>query len=414
MLEVINRLDKIASILQDRGLLGIASQIDVVANTIEKTAANRRMREFLLEKLKEWFPDKVKALETAGMPDILRDLIDNIAATYLEIATPGRNKVLDIDELYEFKDKTTGKTQDRPIEYLHLNFFPNKLKELPSFKGLPISFYQEMGRILSRAAVSQSSQETLDRSQLATEQGQPKVNTLEYLFKKMIPEEVTYFDASTKANKTVKINPAVVAKELAVEISKSAATVLIDLFSGQLSRSDSPAYKRMQTTGVKPDFKWTAKGKAEEEERILKEVNSSRYLKEKLTKLMNSVWKGPIHIPLDTQTLSHIIDPKQVDAIFGRIHNIHRSVGYKDEERLVGAQDRVGPFPGPAAPWNTGKELILEESPGSTHYAIREGWHRLMAMVQEVAKTGQTKFTVSAFIVNPPPPEAVKKALKGL
>lgn len=410
-MRIVQTIDRLANELESKGLSKLAAELDMVANTIEKEASNRRMREFLVGKLKEWFPDKVTALVKAGLSEVLYDLVDNISATYLEIATPGRNKTLDIDEMYVYTDKKTKEKQDHPITYLHTNFFPSRVSATPTLKGMPQSFYQEMGRVLSRAVVEQSSKESVSLEHLVTEQGQPKANTLEYLFKKMIPRSIVFFDPKTKTRRTKELDPGEVAKELATEISKSSANVLVNMLSGQLSRSDSPQYKQIQSTGVKPDFRWTSQGKAEEEERLMKEVTTSRALKDKLAILMDTVWTGPESIPVDVQHLSKTFDPGQVAALIGRIHNIQKSVGYKDEERLEGSKDRLSPYPGPTVPWNPGKELILGQSMNSSLYSIREGWHRLMAMLVEVAEAGQTKFTISAYIVRPPGIPAIKQAI---
>ena len=105
-----------------------------------RNAANRRMREFLRKKLEEWFPGKIQK-----MPESVQfELVDNIAASLLEVVSPGKNKIFDKSEFVEHVDKATGKVDPYVIPMIR-TLIENESMGIPSLAGKPKSFYTEFG-----------------------------------------------------------------------------------------------------------------------------------------------------------------------------------------------------------------------------------------------------------------------------
>lgn len=381
MLEVTHRLDKVASILQDRGLLGVASQIDVVANTIEKTAANRRMREYVDERMNKWFPEKARKIKEA-MPKVYDEIVDNLAAGILEVAAPGKNKALDDEKLFTFKDEE-GKDVGNLIGYLRSTLFFSKLERLPYFASSKAEMLHRLSTDITSKILAYSAQNTIPLEKLQESNGRPNASTLKYILAKVIPSEISYFDATSKTNMKQTIDVSKVSSALSEELAKSSNTVLSGILSGSFKKVPTKEYqdiKQVDKDGV---------------ERLWK----SRSMYDVMQEVLDNVWTGPVDISLDMSKLSEVLEQHQVNDILGRLHAIKSSHAYKDEERVIGAQSRLPKYPGPSVAWNKNQELIFEKL--NDKLLLKEGWHRLMAMIQTLTANHQTKFTVSAYVQKP-------------
>ena len=124
------------------------------------------------------------------------------------------------------------------------------------------------------------------------------------------------------------------------------------------------------------------------------------FLKEFLKNVLSGTWSPkPANIKVDVRNLDNTFGMATVNNIKARMSTMDASPWYKDKERMEGARSRLGqPFPGKDVPWNKDQPLMMTRADGSRLYEIREGWHRMFAMVAEAVATRQPEFTVSAYV----------------
>lgn len=337
--------------------------LDKLGSLQERNAANRNIREFLLGKAREWFPDKLKVIPQ----EVLFELIDNFAAGIMEIASPGKNKILDQDLLVEHVDKTTG-DRDRGLEGKLLTLFEGSLRGIPGAKGLSPDERVMLSKQITGALLGKSRKEAPKGTQLVDEKGKLKASLLEHLLYQNFQGSVDVMDAGT------------VAKELAGYLStipadSSYVTDLTKLLGGVIAT---------QSTMTHYDF--------------LNTMGTSKELYKTLEELINLSWYGPVTIPVDLTKLDHTLTRSQANTLLQRINSIDHSKIYKDKERLLGGVGRLPPYPGPREPWNKGNEVLLSRDPGTANFDIREGLHRFMAMMVAADQAKQPKFSVSAYV----------------
>jgi hypothetical protein len=357
--------------------LATSRYLEVTAS-IEKSAANRHMRDHLMTKAQEWFPDKVKEIP----PAVLQELIDNYAAGLMEVVDPVKNKVVNTDMLIKHVDKDTGK-EDMYLESKLLTLLEGILPKLSQFQNLPSEKVKGEASTLVHALLSKGRAQAPEGISLVDDKGKIKPALLEHLLAK------TFYG---KVNADVKT----LAHELTgaiegIPANSSYMSDLVKVLGGGVSTQNSAMYDDM-----------------------LKDFGDTEAVKNTLEELLGYSWYGPTTIPVDITRLDHTLTRRQATTLIQRLHDIDRSKIYKDKERLKGGIDRLPPYPGPREPWNKGSELLMARDPGSANFEIREGLHRFMSMMVTAEQLKQPKFSVSAYVYDRGAIHKMKKSFMDL
>lgn len=398
------RLEALATDLESKGSPRLASLLDAVSNTMEKTAANRRMREFLFKKLEEWFPGKIDKMPK----EVALEIVDGLAYSLLELTSPGKNRVTDKSQMYEYIDKETGKPEQDLLAKVRA-LFEGEAPQIPTLSGGGAKFYRDFSRALADGLVSPGHPSAKDPSQLVDGRGKIKQAPLAYLLAKVVP------DALAKFPEMKDVPAQDVVAELASAVSALEASrhnyagSLVKVLTGGIETRESAQYRRDQRGGQKLDTSGMTPDQAQEA--LLARLGSSSILYNKLRNLIDTSWAGPVNVTVDPNHLERTFVPKHAEEIKVRLNTISHSEFHKDEERLQGAKSRMlksfgGKMPAPGVPWNKGGEVLLEKVEGG--YLIREGWHRVLAMLDIAQGSTNPSFTLSAYVHTKVPKGVIK------
>lgn len=326
-------------------------------SSMNKEAANRRFREYMKVKAKEWFPDLVEKIPAP----VLAELLDNYAAGILEVTDPGKNKIINKDQFIHHVDKTTG-DKDPHLESKMLTLIQGFLSKTKRKEEAEL----EAKRIVP-ALLSKGRSVAPKGVQLVDDKGHAKASILEHLVYKTLVERVPDIakDFSKEFSQYISTIPA----------DSSYISELVKVFNGDVITDNTILY-----------------------EQYLEDFLSTDTIKNTLKDILSNSWYGPVDIPVDITKLDHTLTTRQATTLVERLHSIDHSTIYKDKERLQGSMGRLPPWPGPRQPWNKGNEILLMRNPNTANFEIREGLHRFMAMMVQTKEANQTKFTVSAYI----------------
>ena len=350
-------------------------------------------------KIKEWFPMKVAKIPKP----VLFELVDNLTAQMLEVISPGKNKVTNKYDFMQHKDKETGKVSPYLVSILR-TLFEGEMRQLPSLKGVPAQAVKDAAKKVVDSLLL-GSIPSLSADTLLSE-GKMKLTPLSYLLKKVVPETLRGLVDERASTEVI--------GELASAISRLDVTKggyadsLIKVITGTYAREETEEYNAAQRSYTRLN----TKGMSEEDaqQALLGRLGSSRVVYERLQKLVDMSWEGPVSVAVPVDDLAKVFTAKSAEDIEGRLRTIKHSELYNDEGRLNGAEVRLPAFPGASAPWNKGNEVLLSWESANHAYSIREGWHRVMAMVVRARKLSQPQFTLSAYVST----KADKSVLKEL
>ncbi len=372
------KLDKIATNLENLGHSRIAIEIDKVSNTIEKVAANRRMREFILEKARKWFPKEVNRTPEP----VLFEIIDNFAQGISEAVSPDKGKIQPVEYSYEHirnnpdGSKSLINNTERSFTDKLRNFVDMCVRNAPSLETVSDRDKEYLYTSIYKNLVRGEGFRKVKEQNLLDNNGKLKPNMTAYIMEGLLEE--------AGASKLQGVDSKALAKEIAQAMSLYSAKspyvrTIIDLLTGTIVSE-----------------------KNEDTESWVERVTNSETLKEALRESLKNIWKGPIDILIDPEHMDNTFERESFISLYRRSRSTssRNDAVYKDKERMDSAEERLPIFPGKSSPWNKGFEIMLMKHDNGK-YSIYEGWHRALAMYRKALNDKLGSFTISAYVADP-------------